>query len=255
MDNTNKMKTIMTHLILGYPSFKDNRKIISVMADAGVKYIELQIPFSDPIADGPVILSANQASLDNGTKVSECFDFAKKICTLYPEIKFIFMTYYNIPFNYKLERFIKNSKKNGLWGLILPDIIPGKENDAYFNLSIKNNINPIAVVSPTTTDDRLNLYKKLTSGLIYSTSRIGTTGAGKKESIELKQFILNLKKIIHLPVAVGFGIDSPEKASSIAEYADIIVIGSKILKIVNANPNNYERKVYTFLREIQKGIK
>ncbi|MCP4135210.1 MAG: tryptophan synthase subunit alpha [bacterium] len=245
--NVSNCKSIMTHIVVGYPSIKDNRKIIKAMSDAGVKYIELQIPFSDPIADGPTILNANQVSLELGTSVSQCFDFAREMAVEFPDINFLFMTYYNIVFNFGIEKFVKQSKNIGMYGLIVPDIPPEEDNGAFFTACEKNSINPILVISPTTSDRRLANMKKMASGFIYCTSRIGITGAGKGHHNKLKNYITHAKKIIPIPVAVGFGIDSAEKAGAVSKFSDIVVIGSKVIKIVDESPDNYPEEVFSFL--------
>ena len=245
----------MTHLVFGYPSFEENQKLIATMAKAGVSFIEIQIPFSDPIADGPTILKANQKSLEQGTKVKDCFEFVAKMTKSYPQIRFLIMTYYNIIFNYGTEAFIKKAKKIGIYGLIVPDLPPEEDSEQFYNLSKKNQINPIAVISPTTSHKRLNLIKKNGRGFIYSTSRVGITGSPKKEAENLKNFILKVKKKIGLPVAVGFGINTIEKAKEISAWADIIVIGSKVINLIEENPKNYQEKVYLFLIKIIKNIK
>ena len=253
MQNKQK-KNIMTHIVVGYPSIEVNRKLIKIMAEASVKYIELQIPFSDPIADGSTIVNANQRALDNKTKVKDCFELAEESVKLYPNINFLFMTYYNIPFNMGTEKFITKSKEIGMFGSIVPDLPPEEDSENFLWFSQKSNFHPVAVVSPTTSEERINLLSKNTSGLIYSTSRVGITGKNNSPDDRLKSFVIKLKKKIDLPIAVGFGIDSPEKASQIAEFADIIVIGSKVLKLVDKNPNNFEKIVYDFLAKVDSSI-
>lgn len=247
-------KKLMTHLVIGYPSIETNRKMISAMADAGVDLIELQIPFSDPIADGKTIHSASQQSLENNTTVSDSFSFAKEMASLYPDIDFLFMTYYNILFNYGVDSFVRRSKKIGLTGLIVPDIPPEEDNGTYFKACMKHRINPIFVISPTTETARLKKIKIFTAGFVYCTSRVGTTGAGKKPHQKLKGYIKSTKSILELPMAIGFGIDSPKSAQQIAEFADIVVIGSKVINIVNNSKNTFEKEIYSFLRDVKDAI-
>ncbi|MFC1670330.1 tryptophan synthase subunit alpha, partial [Spirochaetota bacterium] len=161
---------------------------------------------------------------------------------------------YNILFNFGVEDFVVRSKKIGLFGLIVPDIPPEEDDGIYFSACINKGINPIVLVSPTTSRLRLKEYINLANGFVYSTSRIGITGAGKNPHKKLESFIGRLKKIINLPVAIGFGIDSPESAKSISKHADIIVIGSIILKIVNENPEKYPDMLYYFLSNVKKSI-
>ena len=250
----NYKKNLMAQLVLGYPSVENNWQVVEAMAKAQVKYIELQIPFSDPIADGPVIVKANQISLENGTKVSDCFKFAKKVVDSYPEIKFLFMSYYNILFSYGVAKFIEKAAEMDLYGLIVPDLPLEEDQEHFYKTSNEYGLKPIAVVSPTISQERLKLIKNVSQGFIYATSKVGITGSSKRQNNSFKNFIVNLKKNINLPVAIGFGIDSVEKAKEISKLSDIIVIGSKIIKLVDLYPQEYKSKIYYFLSKILANI-
>ncbi|MCU0822760.1 MAG: tryptophan synthase subunit alpha [Spirochaetes bacterium] len=254
MIQSKNRKYLMTHIVIGYPSLDANLRAVKTMRDAGVDYIEMQIPFSDPIADGKTILNANQAALRNKITVADCFRFAGKIIRAYSDISFLFMTYYNIVFNAGTAGFIKRSKNAGIYGLIVPDVPPEEDRENYFGICGENGIHPITVFSPTTADARLRNIKKLSSGFAYCTSRVGITGAGSKPHEKLGKFIINAKKIIDLPIAVGFGIDSASKAKLISEFADIIIIGSKVISIIDESGNKFEKNVYKFLYGVKKAI-
>ncbi len=254
MSRSGNKKSLMTHIVIGYPSLDANIRTIKTMRDAGVDYIEMQIPFSDPIADGKTILNANQAALRNNISVADCFKFAGKMAQRYGDINFLFMTYYNIIFNAGTEKFIKRSKNTGLYGLIVPDVPPEEDMEGYFSACRNTGIHPVAVFSPTTTDIRLRTIKNLASGFAYCTSRVGITGAGNKPHEKLRKFIINAKKIIDLPIAVGFGIDSASKAKTISEFADIIIIGSRVINIIDESGKNFEKNVYNFLYDVKKSI-
>ncbi len=245
-----KKKDIMTHIVAGYPSLDANRRLIAAMAESGVRYIEIQIPFSDPIADGPTILKANQASLQKGMTLEGCFRFAAEMSARYPEVNFLFMTYYNILFRYGVKRFMGEVKKAGLYGLIVPDIPPEEDHEDYYACACSHGLHAVPVVSPTTSPRRLETLLKKGSGLIYCTSRIGITGTGKSLSGNLAKYVRAMKKKTEMPVAVGFGIDSPRRAAEVAAYADIIVIGSKILKIVESEGKGFAGKVKDFLASV-----
>ena len=250
----NNRKQLMTHIVVGYPSIEINKKTIAAMCRAGVGYIELQIPFTDPIADGPTIVTANQISLENKTTVAQCFELMEDSIKKFPNIKFLFMSYYNIPFSMGVENFVNRSKEMGVYGAIVPDVPPEEDSENYLSYSKKSGFHQVAVISPTTSNDRLRLLAKNSSGLVYSTSKVGITGKNSSTSSKLSEFVLRAKEIFNLPVAVGFGIDSATKAKEIAQYADIIVIGSKVLKLINENPNDYVKIVEEFLKNIIDSI-
>ena len=245
-----KNKRIMTHIVAGYPSFEDNMRLIEIMSETGVSFIEMQIPFSDPIADGPAILSANQSSLEKGTTVEDCFEFAGKVIEHFPNIEFLFMSYFNILFNYGIDRFIKRCAETGIKGLIVPDIPPEEDGAGYYLACRKHGIYPVIVISPTTEDSRVEMLKQYAGGFVYCTSRVGITGNAGTLSRRLKSYVKAVQKITGLPVAVGFGIDGPEKAGEVAQYADIIVIGSRILKIIDGEPGKWTASVKSFLKSI-----
>jgi tryptophan synthase alpha chain len=247
-------KALMTHIVLGYPDLSRNRELIRVMADAGVEFIEMQIPFSDPIADGPTIVSANQKALKQTISVAKCMDFAEEIAASFRNINFLFMSYYNILFNSGIENFVGQAKKSGLYGLIIPDIPFEEDKEGLYAACKKYELNAVYVISPTTTEKRLRKIRDFSSGFVYCTSRIGITGADKNPHARLEQYVVKAKKILNTPIAVGFGIDSAVKAKSISQFADIIVIGSKVLNIVNESRNDFQRPVYEFLSDIKKAI-
>lgn len=145
---------LMTHLVLGYPSFAVNREVIAQMAASGVDCIELQIPFSEPIADGPVILKASQQSLAQGISVEECFRFGQEMAAAFPEVRFLFMTYYNIVFKYGEESFLQRTRDIGFCGTIIPDL-PPEEGQTYLERSKNLGLAPILFFTPTSTDERM----------------------------------------------------------------------------------------------------
>ncbi|MDH3394076.1 MAG: tryptophan synthase subunit alpha, partial [Desulfobulbaceae bacterium] len=144
---------LMTHLVLGYPSFEVNREVIKQMVENGVDVIELQIPFSEPMADGPVIMMANQEAIAKGAKVKQCFEFAAEMAATY-DIPFLFMTYYNILFKYGEEEFFKKAKEIGIKGFIVPDL-PPEEGEKYLGLTKKYELAPIQIFAPTSKEERM----------------------------------------------------------------------------------------------------
>ncbi|MFH0974453.1 MAG: tryptophan synthase subunit alpha [Spirochaetota bacterium] len=254
MNIHNTKKSLMTHIVLGYPDMNTNKELIKVMSDAGVGYIEMQIPFSDPIADGPTIVNANQQALKHNITLKDCFDFAEDMASSYKNINFLFMSYYNILFSAGIENFVKTVKSANLYGLIIPDIPFEEDMEGFFPACIEKHLNAVYVISPTTPETRLKRIRNVVSGFVYCTSRIGITGADKNPHRKLEQYVRKAKRILNVPIAVGFGIDSAEKAKAISGFADIIVIGSKVINMVNQYGRDFQKPVYEFLYEVKKAI-
>lgn len=221
---------LMTHLVLGYPSLEENRKMITQMAEAGVEYVELQIPFSEPMADGPVILKANDEALKHGTTVAECFRFAREVCAQYPETLFLFMTYCNIMFARGIEQFIATAKQCGIQGTIIPDL-PPEEGDVYLETCHRHDLDPVFIFTPTNTLERLQLLAKVNTGFVYCIGRQGVTGKKTKFTDKLQQLIEVYKSVTDLPIALGFGIREKADIDFLKGKVDIAVIGTQILRI------------------------
>ena len=223
---------LMTHVVAGYPDLKTSKELIVIMAQSGVDMIEIQIPFSDPLADGPTIMMANQKALDNGTTPADCFKMAKELKDTIP-IPLLFMTYVNIPFRMGMENFIKQSAESGIHGLIIPDIPFDEKNTDYINTAAKYGIYPIQLVSPDTTVKRLKQIVHHVRGFIYTTLKVGITGARKQIDKKGVEFINTIKTCTTAPIAAGFGISSPEHVKQLQGVADVAIIGSHIINLFN----------------------
>ncbi|CAK8721087.1 Tryptophan synthase alpha chain [Candidatus Electrothrix gigas] len=223
---------LMTHLVLGYPSLAVNREVIRQMAENGVDCIELQIPFSEPMADGPVILKANQDALAAGIRVEESFTFAKEIVEEFPQVHFFFMTYYNIVYRYGLPAFIQRAKEIGIKGFIVPDL-PPEEGGEYLELAQEKDMAAIMFFTPTSTDARMTEVAGQGSGFIYCVARKGVTGKQTAMDDELAQYLERCRQATDLPLAVGFGISSREDVALLEGKADMAVIGTATIKLVD----------------------
>lgn len=242
----------MTHVVVGYPDLAGTEKLVSMMDKLGIDFIELQIPFSDPLADGPTIMKACEDSLRSGTKVKDAFDLARKLS---PKISapLLFMAYYNTVFKYGTEKFCKDAKASGIYGLIVPDMpIEENQSEGFFEACEKNGLIHIHVISPASNKKRLLINKKVARGFIYVTARQGITDAKKGLDPKITQYLKEVKSVFDIPLAVGFGISSRERVNMIKEYADIAVVGSAVLDIINENPKDYLKKVESFLEELKK---
>lgn len=227
----------MTHIVAGYPSLKASENLAILMADSGVSILEIQIPFSDPVADGKTIAEANRVSLENGTSVEDCFELLRSLKGKI-KIPIYLMTYFNIPFVYGLENFCKKAAEYSCEGLIIPDLPFDEESqEHYLSLCKKYGLNSIQVISPMTTDLRMKKIAKLARGFVYSMARTGITGAKKDLDSNLQKYLERVNATCKLPIAVGFGISSVDHLKTIDGFADIAVIGSKILDLYKDGEN------------------
>lgn len=225
---------LMTHVVAGYPNLDVNVELIRLMAKRGVKLVEIQIPFTDPLADGPTIMRANQAALDAGITPRHCFDLCAALSKELPDVGFMFMTYANIPFALGLDRFLDQAKVSGASGLILPDLPWDEADGDYAEAARQRGLHPIMVISPDTEGQRLDSVLKRASGLVYTTLKVGITGAGASLDQMGVNYARNLKKKAGLPIAAGFGISSPEHVRMLDGLADVAVIGSHIINLLDA---------------------
>ena len=243
---------IMTHVVIGYPSLEETIKIVKVMAENNVDLIELQIPFSDPLADGPTIMKACEKSLENGTKVKDAFKIMR-ILSSQVSIPLLFMAYYNTVFKYGVEKFCKDSKESGASALIVPDMSIDEENEEHFlKYCRKYNLDNIQVVSPASTDERLKKNAKIANGFVYCTAHQGITGAKDQLSPEIVSYLKRVRKFFSLPIAVGFGISKRKHLKQIAPFAEIAVVGSAIINVINkSNSKNLEKNITNFLNQLK----
>jgi tryptophan synthase alpha chain len=228
---SNKEILLMTHIVLGYPSLDINRAVIREMVDNGVDLIEMQIPFSEPMADGPIILKANQDSIANGTMIESCLEFGEEMCATH-DISFLYMTYYNIVFKYGEQRFLKRAAASGIQGLILPDL-PPEEGDSLCRAARENQIAPIMIYSPTSSDERMKDLDGYGEGFVYCAARKGVTGKHSNLDTGFNAYLRRCRKATSLPLAVGFGIQNRGDIEALIGHADIGVVGSQTIRLVD----------------------
>ena len=223
--------SLMTHIVIGYPSFEDSMNAVEAMVAAGVDLIEMQIPFSEPIADGPVILHANQKALAAGATVERCFEFAEEAVRRF-DIPILFMSYYNIVFRYGTEKFVKRTAELGLRGAIVPDL-PPEEADDYLSAMQRHGLDPIFIYSPNTTDERLSFIARYAKGFVYCVARKGVTGAETDFSAGLDGYLKRCRAATSLPLAVGFGVKDAADVQFLAGKADVAVVGSQTIRVMD----------------------
>lgn len=244
---------LMTHVVVGYPSLEETVSIVKTMVSSGADIVELQIPFSDPLADGPTIMRACEASLQNGTKVKDAFMIMQKL-SQEVSIPLLFMAYYNTVFRYGVEKFCKDAQQAEASGLIVPDIpIDEEPHEKFLFYCKKYNLHAIHVISPASTDNRLQLNAKVATGFIYCTARQGTTGAQKKLGEGLQNYLKKINSYFDIPVAVGFGICSKEQLQILQDHADIAVVGSALIDIINnSSKTSRKKRISDFLGKMIK---
>jgi len=221
---------LMTHIVLGYPSFEDSFRIIETMVEAGVDLMELQIPFSEPIADGPVILKASQNALKAGARVQTCLDLAGEITRTF-NIPFLFMSYYNIFFKYDLSSFVAAMAERGIQGAIIPDL-PPEEGQDYLRFMEEYRLAPIQFFSPTTTPERMSYLNSFARGFIYCVARKGVTGQETRFSEDLTAYLSRCREATSLPLALGFGIKERTDVDYLKGKVEIAIIGTQTIRII-----------------------
>ena len=242
---------IMTHVVCGYPSFEDNWKELEIMAEFGVDLVELQFPFSEPSADGPLFVKANQRAIDNGVHVNDCFEFMRRATDRFA-FKVVMMGYYNTVFKTGHQAFMQRLKDAGGEAFILPDL-PVDEATELHTIARELDLSPIILMTPTNTRERLKLLAGAAGGFVYTVARKGVTGTDTDLNQDVAEFIARCREFTDLPLAVGFGVSCKQDIEFIAEHADIAVIGTAALKAWEQNGEAGLRSFFQQLSEADNG--
>lgn len=222
---------LMTHIVIGYPSIEESLRFVDSMVEAGVDLMELQLPFSEPIADGPVIAGANHAALNAGVTVDQCFSFAQRVASKHP-IPFLFMSYYNLMFRRGTNQFVHRMAEIGLVGSIVPDL-PLEEADEYLQACKDNALAPVFIYSPRTPLDRMVKIAEVAQGFIYCVARSGVTGQQTQFDQDLVSYVARCRTATELPLALGFGVRERKDVAYLEGKVDIAVVGSETLRIID----------------------
>jgi tryptophan synthase alpha chain len=231
-------KAFIAYVTVGYPSMWATLQAVPLLAECGCDIIELGIPFSDPLADGTTIQKASFDALQNGITPQTCLEVAQKL-RLKTDIPLVFMSYYNPLFHYGTEKFCAECEKAGIDGLIIPDL-PPEEGTELQQATVKHGLDLIYLLAPTSTDERTRLVAEKSSGFIYLVSVTGVTGARTELPKELSSFVTKVRNITDKPICVGFGISTPEQAKQVAQISDGVIIGSRIIQLLETGyfPNS-----------------
>jgi len=251
----NKNKKLITFVTGGDPDFETSNKIINIIIKNDIDILEIGMPFSDPMADGPTIQLASNRALESGINLNDIFKLVSNAKNLKRQMPIILMGYYNVILHYGIKAFVKNCVVNGVDGLIIVDLQP--EEDEELNIELKKNkIDLIRLLTPTTNEKRLKLILNNASGFLYYVSVMGTTGQKSANISELQKSVNFIKKYTDLPVIPGFGIKNADDVSNICNIADGAVVGSSIVKIIEDNMNDRQamlKNIDKFTKELKKG--
>ena len=248
----NGNKALVAFYTAGDPDLSASKDIFAVIEKNGADIIEIGVPFSDPLADGPTIQASSHRSLQKGTTLKKIIQLVADIRKT-SELPIILMTSFNPVFVYGKKEFVADAVKAGVDGMIIPDL-PPEEAEEF--LGIAEGLDLVFLLAPTSTPDRIQQVGKVSKGFIYYISLTGTTGTKEALSAGLKNKVNEIKKSVSLPVLVGFGVSGPEQAKQAAEASDGVIIGSTIVKLIaeHSDPAERDRKLADFLTSIKKAI-
>ncbi len=245
-------KAFIGFVTAGDPDLETSREIMIKMAQAGCDLIEIGIPFSDPIAEGPVIQEANLRSLSGSTTTDKVFALAEEV-SAEVNIPLVFMTYLNVLFKYGYDKFLDNAKKSGISGVIIPDL-PFEEKDELQSVAQKYDIDVISLIAPTS-EQRIKMIAKEAQGFVYEVSSLGVTGVRSEIKTDLESITKAVKSATDIPVAIGFGISTPEQAKKYSAVADGVIVGSAIVKIIAQHGKNAPEEVYKYVKSMKDAIR
>lgn len=239
---------LMPYLPLGFPTMEISRDLITTAARAGADILELGIPFSDPLADGPVIAKATQTALENGMTVKRCLDLVKQVRVDAVDIPLVLMGYYNPILRYGIDRFAHDAASAGADGVIVPDL-PLEEAGSLSAACELNGLDLIFLAAPTSPPERLQKISAATRGFLYMVSLTGTTGMRDELPEGLYDFLERTRAVTDKPLCVGFGISNADNARRVAGIADGVIVGTAMVTRI-ADPATAVSNAQQFVREL-----
>lgn len=220
---------VMSHAVVGFPTLDENEKAIAGLVDSGVKLIELQVPFSDPVADGHTLVNACYDALKTGGSVKATLELCKKVSAKHPDASFILMSYLNPLYRYGLEQLFRDAAAAGFKGMIIPDM-PVEQFEPYMPLLDELSLAPILMVTPNTSDERVERIAKSARGMVYVVSRMGVTGKQTQWGEAFMNYVARIRKHTDLPLAIGFGVRAAEDLKALTGVAEVAAFCSKYIE-------------------------
>lgn len=244
---------LVVYLTCGDPDVETSREIAIAAIDAGADVVELGVPFSDPVADGPVIQRAMGRACQNRVSLKQVLELAGEVRAQRKEAGLVVFSYLNPILRYGMRKFAGDAKAAGVDGVLCTDMTV-EESEEYVRTLRGHGLDTVFLAAPTSTDQRLGMIAQASSGFVYAVSRLGVTGARTQVSEDAKVLVARVKKATSLPVAVGFGVSTAEQFREIGAYADGVVIGSAIVSIVEHEGRDAPKAVAEFVRGVRGGV-
>lgn len=246
-----KHKAFIAFITVGDPDLETTERVVHAAVENGADLIELGIPFSDPTAEGPVIMEADEVALKAGTTTDKVFELTKKLRKTI-KVPMVYMTYANVVFSYGCEKFAQKAADAGIDGLILPDV-PYEEKEEFTEVFDRYGLDLISMIAPTS-EDRIAMIAKEAKGFIYMVSSLGVTGTRSEITTDISAMTDLVKKNSEVPCAVGFGISTPEQAARMAELSDGAIVGSAIIKIIAKYGKEAAGPVGEYVKEMADAV-
>lgn len=247
-------KAFVPFITCGDPDLETTAKCVVEMQKAGAALIELGIPFSDPTAEGPVIMEASLRALEAGCTTDKVFEMVRKLRTeMEVTVPMVFMTYANVVFSYGIERFCQKASEVGIDGMILPDV-PFEEKDEFDGICKNYGLDLISLIAPTS-EERIAMIAKDASGFIYIVSSLGVTGVRSEITTDIPSIVASVRAASDTPCAIGFGISTPEQAQKMSQSADGVIVGSAIVKLVAQYGKDAPEHVGEYVKSMVDAIK
>ena len=244
-------KALIPFITCGDPDLLTTEALVLKLAEAGADLIELGIPFSDPTAEGPVIMKASERALNSGTTTDRIFEMTERL-RIKTEIPLLFMTYANVVYSYGSERFLSRCEQIGIDGLILPDV-PYEEKEEFSEICERHGVDLVSMIAPTS-EQRISMIAQEAKGFVYIVSSLGVTGVRSSIQTDIRPMTDVIRSITDVPCAVGFGISTPEQAACMAGLSDGAIVGSAIVRLIEQYGKDCLEPVYEYVSSLAAAV-